>query len=468
MACGAETVEPDTDGAELEVSASSKLGATKDEIKALGFATAGKKPVRERVRTILNDRISKLQAASPKLTEDEKLARTKGAWHQVWSDEENPQVQQQPGVTAIEQQVYQVVLDNGVGFNFGLREGPFGPPGGDGKPSQGKAIFIIRFEVSGGAASKIVTFTNTYARPGTFANLEPLETLAASIDGCAKSADATACLAPLRIQERQAGRFPRGPIGSQSPLLTDYIDGDFRVVTVPNSVTNRLDLFILERTKAPVLNLTYQDALVAKEKRRLRDSLRFVANRLQNSRDRSASATATLTPIFEQLSLLAPPDANIRRQLDSLTGAWRLLWSNENVSTDTQQAPGRVYQLVTPRYVFNLGERPTPAGPAVFALRTPITELPDGFRIKFDQAYSRSGGFKLGESLSSISAALESDPAKAEFQPRNAPAFPNGPIGATDDLRNLVLDGDLRVTQGKNASTGADEVFVLEKATTVK
>ena len=424
-----------------------EIASIKSEIRALTHANAGNKNTKDRVRALLDSRLAALKTLQGPVTEAEKLNRSVGVWNQLWSDEENPQVIQPPGVTNVESQVYQVILDDNTGYNFGLRNGPFG-----------EGLFIIRFDVTDGTDSKVVTFTNTYFRQGKFAYGENLVQLAKNI-GAGTAAN---------VVERQAPKFPRGPIGSQSPLFTDYIDVDFRIVTVPNSVTKHLDMFVLEKTYTPIFDLSYQDVRRKAETSRLKKDLSLNVTALAASNDSSPNAAALVKSKVELLSLISPPPV-IGEQFKSLVGAWRLLWSNENVVSDRGPKPEKVYQIISPSSrIYNLGERKTPTGSVVFSITTPVTLQEDGFFIQFDGAFLRNTPFTKDESLSKIGLALETDPALAGFVKREAGKFPNGPIGATDLIKNLFLDDSLRVTKGTNASTGTEEIFVLEKADFVR
>lgn len=92
-------------------------------------------------------------------------------------------------------------------------------------------------------ASNVVLaeITQAFTRSTALATDEDLMSLSYSVEN--KTA--------AGVIERDAGKFPNGPIGARSELTVLYLDQDLKIGTAPNAYSGYNELFIMERQARP-------------------------------------------------------------------------------------------------------------------------------------------------------------------------------------------------------------------------
>lgn len=181
--------------------------------------------------------ISDLKEASPKKPFEETLRLKVGSWQEIWSDEQNPTP---PNQKILKPQVYQVIREDGVGFNFGVRSIaiPNGPT------VLGTAGIQLKTEALPESEEVKVTFIKTFSKKGDLSQEASFTELAQGLlDGSRINAE------DFKIEEER--KFPRGPVGAVGFLKTVYIDDNFRIDQGPNPFSKVVDTFILVRTDRP-------------------------------------------------------------------------------------------------------------------------------------------------------------------------------------------------------------------------
>lgn len=183
--------------------------------------------------------IKELKEVAPKKSYEETLRLTLGSWQEIWSDEQNPLP---PGQKILRPNVYQVLREDGVGFNFGVRS--ISLP--NGAQILATSVIQLAFEAAPESVETKVTFLKTFSKAG---GLESESSLAALAEGL---------LDGSRVNDRPNGykqdeerRFPRGPVGATGTLETVYIDENLRIVQGPNPFSKVVDTFILVRNDSP-------------------------------------------------------------------------------------------------------------------------------------------------------------------------------------------------------------------------
>ena len=183
--------------------------------------------------------LSELKAVAPKKTNDETLRLSLGSWQEIWSDEQNPTP---PGQKILKPNVYQVLREDGVGFNFGMRS--ISLP--NGAQIVATSVIQLAFESVPESGNTKVTFLKTFSKVG---GLETESSLAALAQGLLDGSRVNST--PTGYKQDEERRFPRGPIGAVGTLETVYIDEDIRIVQGPNPFSNVVDTFVLVRTDIP-------------------------------------------------------------------------------------------------------------------------------------------------------------------------------------------------------------------------
>ena len=172
---------------------------------------------------------------------------TVGSWREVWASEENDEVlpgfiQPTPG------QVYQVIKEDGVGFNIGVNRVGFGPVGANG-------TFFIELTTQSDFENELtlVEFINTYQKLGTIDNEPSLAALVGGILDGSRVRNGLFGRGDI-FQGDQSRTFPNGPIGAKGTLKTIYIDADLRIVEGPNAFQPEVtDYFVLVRQDTPLV-----------------------------------------------------------------------------------------------------------------------------------------------------------------------------------------------------------------------
>jgi hypothetical protein len=199
--------------------------STKNKILKLSYKNMTNEKNRDQVRSKLNKLVTKLQADSSPVTTERIVKYSPGSWRQVWSDERD---NSPPGAPQRDlSQVYQVVSEEGWGYNFGVRLL---------SPEQ-SVTFVLAAKASVSGNEQTTEITRSFYRPTGLRMGEPLIDMANEIHS-GKSTD---------YAETKAGRFPNGPIGAKAILTILYIDEDLKIGTAPNVYDGRSEMFVMHR-----------------------------------------------------------------------------------------------------------------------------------------------------------------------------------------------------------------------------
>lgn len=208
----------------------------------------------------------------------------------------------------------------------------------------------------------------------------------------------------------------------------------------------------------------------------------------------AVAQTAKISELKQQISALSLENISnvenrevVRKQLDILVseltqvaepvaeqtwvqfapGSWQQIWSDER-DNSPPGAPAQdltqIYQFISAEgWGFNFGERKISNDQSItFALAVVGSISGNQQTTEITQAFSRPSGLSKGESLADLSVTIRSR-GRSGFDPREAAAFPNGPIGAKGILNLQFLDQDLKIGYSPNVFTGQIELFVLRR-----
>lgn len=205
--------------------AADSISQLKQEIKSLAWANIDQPQNNEAVRAQLEGFVQRLKAVAPPVTEERIVQFSPGGWQQIWSDEQN---MDPPGAPKRDlRQIYQVVNGAGWGFNFGLRELA---------PNQ-YTTFALQVVASVSGDLQTTEITKAFSNSRRLENGEDLIQLSNSIYA-----------GNSEFVERNAGRFPRGPIGAKGVLQLLFIDEELKIGTSPNVYNGKIEMFVMERT----------------------------------------------------------------------------------------------------------------------------------------------------------------------------------------------------------------------------
>lgn len=201
------------------------IESLKREIKTIAWANIDQPQNAEKVRADLEALVQRLKAVAPPVTEDRIVQFSPGGWQQIWSDEQN---MDPPGAPERDlRQIYQVVNGAGWGFNFGLRE-----------LADGQFVtFALQVVASVSCDLQTTEITKAFSNSRRLENDEDLIQLSQAI--YQGNSD---------FVERNAGRFPRGPIGAKGVLQLLFIDEELKIGTSPNVYNGKIEMFVMERT----------------------------------------------------------------------------------------------------------------------------------------------------------------------------------------------------------------------------
>ncbi len=204
------------------------IDGLKNEIRRIALENMENDTNRAEIRAQLEALMLQLKAIAPKVTEERIVQFSPGGWRQIWSDEQNMDT---PGAPKRDLgQIYQVVNAGGWGFNFGVREVA---------PNQ-FVTFALAVVASVSGDQQTTEITKAYINPRGLVAGESLIDMANTIHDGSNS----------EFQERNAGRFPKGPIGAKGVLQLHFIDEDLKLGTSPNVYNGKIELFVMERTSA--------------------------------------------------------------------------------------------------------------------------------------------------------------------------------------------------------------------------
>ena len=155
------------------------------------------------------------------------------------------------------------------------------------------------------------------------------------------------------------------------------------------------------------------------------------------------------------------PEVTEARLLEFSPGSWQQIWADER-DMSPPGAPQRnmrqIYQVVSPEgWGYNFGVRNTgPNSDVTFALEVGASVSGNQQTTEITRAFLRPTRLFVHSGRS------------ADFAPRQAGAFPNGPIGARGVLTIHYIDDELKIGTTNNVYTGASELFVMHRTEVVR
>jgi hypothetical protein len=208
-------------------SSSPTIEGLKNAIREISLENMENDTNRAEIRAQLEALTLQLKAIAPKVTEERIVQYSPGGWQQIWSDEQN---MDPPGAPKRDlSQIYQVVNAGGWGFNFGMREV---------SPNQ-NVTFALAVVASVSGDQQTTEITKAYMNPRGLVAGESLIDMANTIHNGSNQ----------EFQERNAGRFPKGPIGAKGVLQLHFIDEELKIGMSPNVYNGKIELFVMERTE---------------------------------------------------------------------------------------------------------------------------------------------------------------------------------------------------------------------------
>jgi len=197
----------------------------KQEIIRISLENISNEPEFPRVRVQLDALTEQLASLTSEVTEERIGRYSPGSWKQIWSDEAD---MSPPGAPPRDlNQIFQVVNPAGWGFNFGVRALPNGA----------KVTFALEVRASVKGNEQTTEITKAYSRMGEILEGESLRGLA---DGIFYNTNKD-------FVPRDAGRFPRGPIGATGVLTILFLDEDLKIGTAANVYSGKVELFVMKR-----------------------------------------------------------------------------------------------------------------------------------------------------------------------------------------------------------------------------
>lgn len=158
-----------------------------------------------------------------------------------------------------------------------------------------------------------------------------------------------------------------------------------------------------------------------------------------------------------------------RGSLEDKTGVWRQLWTDDS---DDLRANNRLqkvnrrrtYQVVyEDGYFYNLTEINTVFGKFSGFLRGVYEISGPSLKLKFTKLRLKWGGLGPEAELIDLTAALEAGKLNTFRFPFGSDEQPNGPVGATGQIRTVYVDEDLRIDIGSNDLDGVEDLFILTR-----
>jgi hypothetical protein len=199
----------------------------KTSITTLSMANMANEANRVEIRTELEHLTTKLQKLAGPVTEANVVQHAPGSWQQIWSDEPD---MTPPGAPKLDvTQVYQVVSPELWAYNFGVR-----------KINENVSVtFALEVAATVSGDQQTTEITKAYMRNTPLQKGEDIGLLAQGIWNKSN----------VDFAERNAGRFPNGPIGAKGILTILFVDKDLKIGRTPNVYdANRVDFFVMERT----------------------------------------------------------------------------------------------------------------------------------------------------------------------------------------------------------------------------
>lgn len=202
-----------------------RIQELKKQITDIAWQNISNETNQAEVRAMLDPLLIELEGLKPAVTQEDLVKFSPGSWQQIWSDE---MMMDPPGAPRRDlTQIYQVVNPAGWGFNFGVRI-----------LNDSRITFGLGVVASVNGNEQTTEITKAYMRNSGLVIGESLGDIAQAIyEG--KSPD---------FQERNAGRFPNGPIGARGILTIRFIDEDLKIGNAANVYTGKVEMFVMQRT----------------------------------------------------------------------------------------------------------------------------------------------------------------------------------------------------------------------------
>lgn len=205
---------------------SNEIDSLKNQITEISWQNISNETNRQEIREKIDFLLTNLRKLKPEVTQEDLVRYSPGSWQQIWSDEmmmDPPNAPQRDLA-----QIYQVVNVGGWGFNFGVRA-----------LSTGQRItFGLGVVASVNGNQQTTEIVKAYMRSTGLQIGENLSEISNAIHSGTS----------LDFNERNAGRFPNGPIGARGILTIQFIDEDLKIGTAANVYTGKVELFVMERT----------------------------------------------------------------------------------------------------------------------------------------------------------------------------------------------------------------------------
>lgn len=202
-----------------------RVSELKSEIISLAKANTTNETEFPLIRQKLNQLIAELQSLTPKVDEQLIATYSPGSWKQVWSDERNMDVVGGPKRDL--NQIYQYVNPAGWAFNFGVRT----------LPNNQQVTFALKVQASVENNRQRTEITAAFLR------MTPLRTEESIAEISQQIYSGTS----TNFQQRDAGQFPKGPIGAVGFLELQYLDADIKIGIADNVFTGESEMFVMER-----------------------------------------------------------------------------------------------------------------------------------------------------------------------------------------------------------------------------
>lgn len=217
----------------------------------------------------------------------------------------------------------------------------------------------------------------------------------------------------------------------------------------------------------------------------------FSMNGNAQSADLNRQIKQRIVILAKQTTNLTVKPAEVRAELDQLVqelqrnsssvdetawakhapGSWRQIWSDERDNSPPGSPAldlNNVYQVMRPNgQAVNFGIRLLPDGKKITYVLEAVGSVSGNVQqTTILKGYYRTSGLVSGESLEILADDILSQ-SPTGFTYINLPRFPNGPIGASSPITIIYLDENLKIGTAPNAFTGASELFIVEKVSSV-
>jgi hypothetical protein len=210
----------------------------------------------------------------------------------------------------------------------------------------------------------------------------------------------------------------------------------------------------------------------------------------QNDSNRLTATRTALNPVIADLARIYTSVPVTQELEKGLSGTWRQLWTDDFRASPPgvpKVDPAAIYQVVAGTYIYNFSNQtiPTPPGApkvvvsAFLRAQPTVTPMSASLDIQFTKLGILPSALPKGDAIGKLAADLESGvvgaggppagaggpPAGAGGPPAGAggPPAGAGPVGIKGKLRNLYLDGDLRIVRGGTKEQSFNKVYILER-----